>query len=128
MSTWKPIVLCVSLMLFTGCASQIMKSYIGKDVREAILDYGAPANALDMGDGRRAFQWVINSSYKTPTTANTTGSASTIGSTTWVNSNTTITGGQTINSSCLYTLFGRWNEESNSWIIVDFKKPKLMCE
>lgn len=111
-----------------GCASQIMRSYVGKDVREVMLDYGAPANAFDMGDGRRAFQWVDGSSYTVPVTATTTSSVNTLGSTSWVNSNTTITGGQTINSRCLYTLFARWNEDVKGWYVTDFRKPNLMCE
>lgn len=111
-----------------GCASQIMQNYVGKDVREIMLDYGAPANAFDMGDGRRAFQWTIGSSYTVPTTAITTGSINTLGTATWVTSNTTITAGQAINSTCLYTLFAKWNEGTKGWFVTDFKKPNLMCE
>lgn len=111
-----------------GCASQIMKSYVGGDVREVMLDYGPPANAFDMGNGRRAFQWVLNSSYTTPTQINTTGSVSSYGPTAWVNSNTTISGGQTITSKCAYTLFARWDSARESWTVTDFKTPKLLCE
>ena len=123
----------IALLIFftiglAGCASQTMQSYMGKDVREVMLDYGPPANAFDMGDGRRAFQWVIGSSYTMPTTAHTSGTVNTIASTTWVNSNTVITGGQTINSKCVYTLFGRWNEPKQGWSLMEFKKPNLMCE
>lgn len=120
--------LLMLIFVLAGCASQIMKSYIGKDVRDAMLDYGPPSNAFDMGDGRRAFQWVRGSSYTTPAYANTTGSVNTYGPTSWVNSNTTITGGQTVNSRCLYTMFARWDEERKGWILTDFKKPTFMCE
>jgi len=122
----------------SGCASQILKSYIGKDIREVMLDYGPPTNAFDMGDGRRAFQWVMNRSYTTPTTttpinATTTGHISSYGVTSWINTNTTITGGQTIRgktikSKCVYTLFGRWNTNVKSWFISNFKKPNFRCE
>ena len=80
---WKNRTVLVSsvVALLTGCASQIMQGYVGKDVREVMLDYGAPANAFDMGDGRRAFQWVIGSSYTTPVSAKTTGNVNAIGST-----------------------------------------------
>ncbi len=132
------------ILSLTGCASQIMQSYVGKDIREIILDYGHPSNAMDMGDGRRAFQWVIGKSYVTPVSVNTNGTVNTHGTgnmnaigntlthtynkTSWVNSNTTISGGQLINSKCVYTLFARWNKDFNSWHITDFRKPKLMCE
>ena len=122
------ILLVVVLALLAGCASQIMSSYIGKDIREVVLDYGPPANAMDMGDWRRAFQWIMNTSYTTPVYANTTGSATTTGYTTWMNSNTTISGGQTVSSNCMYTLFTNWDEASKSWRVVDFKKPNFMCE
>ncbi len=124
----KLIYVAIAVTLLTGCASQIMNSYVGKDVREVMLDYGPPANAFDMGDGRRAFQWVMNSSYTTPTTATTTGTVNSYGSSSWVNSNTMITGGQTITSNCVYTLFGRWNENTSGWSVTEFKKPNLMCE
>jgi hypothetical protein len=93
-----------------------------------MVDYGPPANAFDMGDGRRAFQWVIGSSYTIPVTAHTTGMVNSYGPNSWVSTNTTITGGQTINSKCLYTLFGKWNDLSNGWVITEFRKPNLMCE
>lgn len=121
------VLICAGLFL-SGCASQIMKSYVSKDVREIMLDYGPPANAFDMGDGRRAFQWVMSSSYTMPTYANTTGSVSAYGNTAWVNSNTTISGGQQINSRCAYTLFALWDQQRNGWVVSDFKKPNLMCE
>lgn len=121
-------ILFLAVAMLNGCASQIMRSYIGKDVREVMLDYGAPANAFDMGDGRRAFQWVIGKSYTTPVTATTTGTVNNYNSTSWINSNTMITGGQTINSKCIYTLFAHWNEDINGWFITGFKKPNLTCE
>lgn len=101
----------VSLLSLAGCASQIMQGYIGQDVREVMLDYGPPANAFDMGDGRRAFQWVMQNSYSTPTTASSTARVNNYGYSTWVTTNTTITEGRTVNSKCVYTLFGRWSEE-----------------
>lgn len=115
-------------MFLSGCASTIMKSYIDKDVREVMLDYGPPSNAFDMGDGRRAFQWVMESSYTTPVVANTSGNVSAYGNTAWVNSNTTISGGQAVTSSCTYTMLGRWNDSRQAWIITEFRKPNLMCE
>jgi len=124
----RSLIAVVFFLACAGCASQIMKSYVGKDVREVMLDYGAPANAFDMGDDRRAFQWVMDSSYTTPTQVNTTGSVSAYGPTAWVNSNTTITGGQTITSRCAYTLFARWNSGREGWVVTDFKSPKLLCE
>ena len=116
------------LVLLSGCASQIMQGFVGKDMREVMLEYGPPANAFDMGDGRRAFQWAINSSYTTPSYATTTGTVNTVGASSWVNSNTVIHGGQTVNSKCIYTMFGTWSESRKGWDIVGFKQPRLDCE
>lgn len=41
----KNILVITILLSLVGCASQIMKSYIGKDIREVMLDYGSPSNA-----------------------------------------------------------------------------------
>ena len=140
--------LWVVAFFLCGCASQIMKSYIGKDIREVVVDYGQPQNALDMGDGRRAFQWIMTKSRTTPVVVSTSGTSTTssaingtvtgtlnnsyvrakANSTTWLNSNTQITGGETIVSECVYTLFATWNEASKSWQVVGFREPRFTCE
>lgn len=122
------LILIAAIYFLNGCASQIMQSYIGKDLREVMLDHGSPTNAFDMGDGRRAFQWAKESSYTTPVTANTNGSVTSVGQSAWVNSNTTISGGQTVTSSCIYTLFATWNEATEGWEVVGFNKPDWTCE
>ena len=111
-----------------GCASSTLQSYVSKDIRQVMLDYGPPANAFDMGDGRRAFQWAIGSSYTTPTYATTTSSVSSAGHQAWVNSNTQVTGGQTVTATCVYTLFATWDDARKGWTVVGFNKPKIMCE
>ena len=118
---------CASLAL-VGCASQILNSYVGKDVRQAVVKYGPPANALDMGDGRRAFQWVMNSSYTTPVNATTTGTVNSSGPTAWYTSNTLITGGQTFSYRCVYTLYAKWEEARQGWIGVGYETPNIMCQ
>jgi len=134
----------IGAIFFSGCASKIMESYVGKDIRMAMLDYGPPANAFDLGDGRRAFQWVRNSSYTTPTyiSSNSYGYGhgtvygnsyssnfnANYNASAWVSTNTVITGGQTINSTCVYTAFAKWDKQRKTWIITGYKKPSLMCE
>ena len=125
-------ILSVILVLLGGCASKIMESYIGKDVRTVVLRYGPPANAIDLGRGKRAFQWIMNSSYTTPTYVSTTSYGSAYGSrynaTAWVNSYSTITGGQTINSRCIYTLITKWDKSRNAWIVTGYQQPGIGCE
>lgn len=134
------LIVIFTMILLSGCASKIMQSYVGKDVREVVLDYGPPSNAMDMGKGIRAFQWTKSSSYTTPTYVSSSGTGTGYGSSytygnytnynmnTYVNTNTVIRGGQTINSTCVYTLFARWNKGRNGWIVTSFKKPDFLCE
>lgn len=110
--------------LVTGCASSIMRGYIGKPLQEVMLDYGPPVNAFDMPDGSRAFQWRVNSTFVTPTTV--TSSTVPVGNV-WY-TNTQITGGQAVTSGCIYTMLARWNADQNAWIFHDFRPPSALCE
>lgn len=107
-----------------GCARVIMGSYVGKPVTEIVLDYGPPANAIDLGPNRRAFQWVRSYSGTTPVVANTqysgTGSP-------WVTTNTVITGGQTFTRDCLYTFTATWDAQGSRWMVDDYRLPEFMC-
>jgi len=118
----------MAIALLTGCASQIMQSYIGKDIREVVVDYGPPTNAFDMGDGRRAFQWEQGRSRTSPTNVSTTGTVDVHGNSAWINSNSTITGGNTTYSKCVYTMFANWNSVANGWYVINFKEPSLRCQ
>jgi hypothetical protein len=125
----KPVItLFLFISVLSGCASAVMEGYVGKDVREAVLDYGPPINAVDLADGQRAFQWKINSSYTTPIQTTTTGNISQSGYNNWFTANTITTGGQTYSSSCIYTLFTKHSPKNDAWIVTGFKKPSLMCE
>jgi hypothetical protein len=48
------------------------RSYIGQDIRQVQLAYGPPADAIDLGNGVRAYQWTRVSLSSTPITAPTT--------------------------------------------------------
>jgi hypothetical protein len=125
------IAVTVIVVSLCGCASQTLKSYIGKDVRDIELEIGPPINTIDFDDGRRAFQWSVTSSYTSPVHAHTTtttpaaiGGSPTLPAT----STTTVTGGHTSLSTCLYTVFAVRDESKSAWIVVDFKKPSWDCE
>lgn len=118
----------IAALALTGCASSIMQGFVGQSVQEAMVRYGPPANVFDMGDGRRAFQWVMTQSYVMPTNVTNTGNAYGIGNSVYWTQNTQITGGQPITNQCAYTLFGRWNESAKQWVVEGFVKPKFSCE
>jgi len=121
------VVLFAALAL-GGCASSIMEGFVGDPLQTAMVRYGPPQNAFDMGDGRRAFQWSMTSSYTTPTQVTNTGNAYPIGNTVWWTQNTQISGGQTFNSECIYTLYGSWDDSASVWRVTGFEKPDWTCE
>ena len=111
------------LALLAGCSAEIMRSYIGRPVTDVMLDYGPPANAFDVSDEKRVFQWIKTTSVTTPVYATTTGYAYQG----WVNTNTQIHGGQTNTFECVYSMYARWNDNRESWIISGFKEPDFWC-
>ncbi len=118
-------------LLLGGCATpgEQFKRYAGQDVREVMLDYGKPDNAFDMPDGQRAFQWVINRSYTTPTQVVTTRTPrSRENPDDWVSSNTTIFGGELVESTCLYTLLASWDEGRQRWLVSRERSPRVSCQ
>lgn len=110
-------------LALTGCASTVLQSYVGKTIADAMLDYGPPANAFDMGDGRRAFTWIRRSGFVIPGSSFTTGdvrggffSATTIGSPAMMGT-----------SECAYSVFAVRDgtaDTPTSWKIVGYQPPK----
>lgn len=111
-----------------GCASQIMQGYVGQPVQVAMVDYGPPVNAIDMGGGARAFQWLMTQSFRTPVQTTNNGVLYPVGNSLWWTQNTTVIGGQTVTNECLYTLLAQWSEERRVWVVTGFRKPPLRCE
>lgn len=118
--------IAIASLVLAGCASSIMQGYVGKPLQAAMVDYGPPANAFDMGDGRRAFQWSMTSTGQMPTFVNNWGTATPMGNSVWWTQNTQITGGGTVSRECLYTLYARWSD--GAWIVEGFEKPRFACE
>lgn len=118
------------LLFLTGCASTHMKQYMGRDIREVVIDSGPPIHAFDMGDSRRAFQFHWGGgTIVVPQTTTTTGSVTAIGNTAWFSSQAiTSPGGVVQVPPCIITYLTRWNEASQAWTVVDYRYPKqLVC-
>lgn len=122
------LILVVSLLAMSACASQTMRRYMGQPVQAAIARNGPPTNAFDMPDGRRAFQWSRSGQFTTPVQASNSGNIYAAGNAAWWTQNTTITGGQPINVSCHYTVYARWNASANAWIMETFEPIPYQCE
>lgn len=112
-------VLAALALLVSGCASDIMAGYVGQDITDVMLDYGPPANVMELPDGRVAFQWTEEQSYTSPTTTNVYGYGNYATATTY--------GGTTSNWNCVYTFFAKPNPQG-SHTVIGIKQPDLMCE
>lgn len=121
---WGLIVLAMAL---SGCASSVMGGFVGKPVEAVAVRYGPPVNVFDMPDGRRAFQWNINSTIPLAGYSNTTATIyAPPGGLATVNSSTNYMPAQQIQHSCLYTMYGTY--QGNAWVLTGYEKPSLMCE
>lgn len=110
------------VLALTGCASDIMKNYIGQPVESVVLDYGPPTAVVDLGQGERAYQW-----RKTSTNA-VSGTSS--GEVRHTKHGTvyeeTETPGYVERQECFYTFYAR--ASGGRWFITNFRQPKLECE
>jgi hypothetical protein len=115
------------VVAIAGCATSVMKGYVGQDIKQVVVERGAPQNAMDMGDGRRAFQWAINQSVFVPATTSQISTVNVYGNTAIGNSTATTYGGGTSSWTCLYTLYATWDEARATWIVKDYQKPTISC-
>jgi hypothetical protein len=109
-------------ILLTGCAADKMRSYIGQDIRTVELDYGPPANQIDLGNGTRAFQWTKISVDTTPISAVTTTDKDRRGRKT---RETQFIGGEQTVTKCLYTFIA--NPQENGWFVTGIREPSFDC-
>lgn len=100
----------LAAMLAVGCAAQALKSHIGRDIEQVMLEAGPANNTIDLADGKRAFQWMQSKS-----TGYATGSGG-----------YAYGGGRT--KRCTYTLIADWNESRSAWIVSDYRAPGLECD
>ena len=124
----KKLLIGLAALALSGCATAVLEGYIGQPVQQVMIERGAPDMVIDLPDGRRAFQWVVTSQHTTP--VQTYGQANIYappGAFATVNHTQTTYGGQTVEQTCRYTLFGRFDAASRSWIVESFQKPSLLC-
>jgi hypothetical protein len=118
------MMLCTTATLFAGCTADMMRSYIGQDIRAVELSYGPPSNQIDLGNGTRAFQWTKISVDTTPVSAVTTTDKGKNGRKT---TQTQFVGGDQTITKCLYTFITAYNQQSNGWIVTGIRQPSFDC-
>lgn len=108
--------------VLAGCASDIMKNYIGQPLESVVIDYGPPTEVLDLGPGERAYQW-----RKISTNAVSGTSTGEVRDTRhgrrYIE---TETPSYVEQKECFYTFYAR--SSGGRWYITNFRKPKLECE
>jgi hypothetical protein len=114
----------ILVTILTGCVSDTMRNFVGKDLRQVELNYGPPANEIDLGDGTHAFQWTKISVDTTPMSAVTTTEKDRKGRKT---TQTQFIGGEQSVTRCLYTFIAAWNPHVNGWIVTGFRQPSFDC-
>jgi hypothetical protein len=117
-------VLVTALLVLASCASDVMESYIGKSISEPMMDYGRPADVFDLGNNRRAFQWIITTSGAMPMTSPSYGTI--YGNGGWASVTTRSTTYVPYSQTCAYTLTAI--KSGDDWIVDGFRKPTFGCE
>ena len=113
----------LAMILLSACASEVMKTYVGKDITEVFMDYGPPAGAVDLPDGRRAFMWKDTQFMTMPATTTYTGARNS----NWISGTATTYGGHVSSWQCVYTFLGQRNGKG-SFTVVGIRQPSLECE
>lgn len=113
------------ILIVSGCAEQVMSGFVGKDISAVVAQYGPPANAYDMPDGRRAFQWRIDKALVMPTTTTYQGYGNSYGYGTSLTGTATTTGGYMGSRACFYTLYATGS--GNRWTVAAYEPPRMGC-
>lgn len=111
-----------------GCASEIMKGYVGKPVSAVVEDYGMPSGSFQTNPGQRAFVWQMGRSIVIP--GGTTGTATIVGNSIF---STSYTAPAMVGfHQCSYVLYATHTrtdiEGPAAWTVTSFKRPPLSCE
>jgi hypothetical protein len=116
-------------LILPACASTEMRSYVGQDIREVILVNGPPVNALDMGNGVRAFQFMWGGASKTAVASHSSTQVSPGDAAQWLRRGAIETSSSTmISSGCVVSYLATWNDQRQSWVVNEYRYPKqLMC-
>ena len=111
-----------TVFALTGCASDVMKNYIGQPIELVVLDYGPPTTIVDLGQGERAYQW-----RKISTNVVSGSSSGEVRRTKHgTEYQTTETPGYVERQECFYTFYAR--ASAGRWFVTNFRQPKLECE
>lgn len=116
------VIATAAAIVLAGCASTVMKNYIGQPVESVIIDYGPPTAVLDLGWDQRAYQWrkistnVVSGSTSGEIRDTRRGQRY----------EEYVTPGYVEEQECFYTFYAR--QQGGRWYVTNFRQPKLECE
>jgi hypothetical protein len=116
------VLAAAATVFLVGCASDVMKGYIGQPVESVIIDYGPPTAVLELGHGERAYQW---RKISTNVVAGST-SGEIRDTQRGTRYEETMTPGYVEERECFYTFYAR--ASGGRWYVTNFRQPKLECE
>lgn len=124
-STLRPIACTILTGLamtatLAGCATDIMRGYVGRSPEDVMAKYGPPVDVRDLPDGRRAYQWLDTSTTTSGGTATTT-----LDRHGKPRARTEYSPVTTEEHQCFYTLYA--HRTPDGWEIDSFAKPVFGC-
>lgn len=122
----------LTALFFSSCAAKhdTLLAYVGEDIQKVVADIGYPKVAYDMEEGRRDFQWIMKSStvhsYDISIDA-LTDPAKQFDPDIKLGSITPMFDSKAMTSECLLTMMTRWNDDTKSWVVIDYQQPTSGC-
>lgn len=110
------LLLIVASLALSACVSTEMRGFVGQDINEALMRYGAPEQVIALPDGTRAYQFRRGE-----------GMAFVPGTVTSYGSSATITPAAAIPvEGCLLTFIAA--PQGDSWTVTGIRVPQdLVC-
>ncbi|MBY8821946.1 hypothetical protein [Sphingomonas colocasiae] len=119
-----PAALLLAISVLAGCSADIMRGYVGRPPEAVMARYGPPVDVRDLPGGRRAYQWLEESTVTafgaTTTTVEEKGRRRPRQEIT-----TEFAPSTTETQRCFYTFYAR--RAAEGWLIDGFEKPASGC-
>jgi hypothetical protein len=122
----------LTALFISGCAVKhdTLQAYVGEDIQKVVADIGYPKVAYDMEEGRRDFQWIMESStvhsYEISIGALTEPEKQ-FDPDIKLESITPMFDSKAMTSECLLTMMTRWDKDTKSWVVIDYQQPTSGC-
>jgi hypothetical protein len=116
----------IMVLALAGCATEIMRGYIGALPEAVMARYGPPDRVYDLPDGRRAYQWMDGTRSTSLGSGETRTRLVRRGRQPPERVTTTRTNPAIVGERrCYYTMYA--HRQGGGWVFEDFERPKRGC-